>query len=64
MLKLDQKLYGYTLRDLIVVAELYRKKGIILEDMAEAFKKGYETAYEEFNEAMKQSLNNLMNETG
>ena len=53
-------LYGYTVEDLIILAELYKNKGIVLENVAEAFKQGYKTASAEFNEALQKAVKKTM----
>ncbi len=57
-------LYGHKATDLIILAELYRKKGIILEEVAEAFTMGYKMAQEDFYKATEKVIHNVIKEVG
>jgi len=49
----DLEFMGYKLGDLVALRELYQTKGIILDDVAEAFKQGFRAANEEFQKILK-----------
>ena len=54
---------GHKLNDLLLLAEIYKQKGIILENVAEAFKEGYEfgreETYEIFNNQLKRMAKDI-----
>lgn len=55
---------GYRLKDLIVVAERLRKGDMepqIVEGANEDFLAGYKAAHEEFNKALEESVNKIIN---
>ena len=60
----ELNLYGHSIKDLIVVAELYKKKGIMLDDNAKAFKQGYLAAKRDFEEALQNTINNMIGGAG
>ncbi len=49
----DLTFIGHRVGDLAALCELYRTKGIILDNVAEAFKQGFRAANEEFQKALK-----------
>ena len=60
----DSFIFGYRVKDLIVIAERIRKDNVypvVLKADNEAFIDGYKRARDDFNEQLKKSIDNIIN---
>lgn len=58
-----ETIYGYNIKDLIVVAERLKAKGCLPDDVTKyyrAFKEGYETAHDEFQRQFNAAIEKAM----
>ncbi len=60
----QMQIYGHSVNNLIALAEIYKKENIVLDDVGEAFLRGYKWAIQEWaiqkrNEAKQKTVNDL-----